>query len=190
MISELQTPYSELKFYFLFLRAINVGGHNTIRMKDLTLWMQQLGFTGIKTHLNSGNVIFQTDHNNTIELEKLIRQKIILETKLDIPCFIRSFENLSHINTILTKHEASKPQSSNIFITLLSGLPSPEAIQKLHSVNTALDAFTHYGTEIVLQCQQPYHQTKLSNALFEKTLKLQATTRNINTIQTLLTLAE
>jgi uncharacterized protein (DUF1697 family) len=176
--------------YFLFLRAINVGGHNTIRMKDLTLWMQQLGFTGVKTYLNSGNVIFQTDHNKANELEKQIRQKILLETNLDIACFIRSFEDLTQINAILINHEASKPQSSNIFLTLLSGHPSPEALQKLHSLNTAPDSFTPCDAEIVLQCQQPYHKTKLSNALFEKTCKLQATTRNINTIQALLTLSE
>jgi uncharacterized protein (DUF1697 family) len=176
--------------FFLFLRAINVGGHNTIRMKDLTIWMQQLGFTSIKTLLNSGNIIFQSALNDTSKIEIKIRQKIMLETKLDIPCFIRDLSNLSRLNTILSRHEAQKPCNSNIFLTLLSGHPSPEAIQKLQSVNTAPDTFINYDTEIVIQCLQPYHQTKLSNALFEKTLKLQATTRNISTIQTLLTLAE
>jgi uncharacterized protein (DUF1697 family) len=176
--------------YFLFLRAINVGGHNTIRMNDLTLWMQQLRFTVVKTYLNSGNVIFQTNQNDTAELEKQIRQKILHETSLDIPCFIRSFDDLTRISANLSTHQAQKPENSNIFLTLLSGLPSPEAIQKLQFLTTAPDTFTPYGTEIILQCHQPYHLTKLSNALLEKKLKLQATTRNLNTILTLLSLSE
>ncbi len=188
MNSQLPTPNSQLQTFFLFLRAINVGGHNLIRMKDLTLWMQQLGFANVKTHLNSGNILFQTNQNNTVDLQNQIRQKILLETQLNIPCFIRSFEDLTRISTILANHETSKPPSSNIFLTLLSGHPTPEAIQKLRSVHASPDTFTPYGAEIILQCQQPYHLTKLSNALFEKTLKLQATTRNIKTIQALLTL--
>ena len=174
--------------YIAFLRAINVGGHNAIRMKDLTLWMQQLGFTGIKTHLNSGNVIFQTPPRDIHELSKQIREKIFLETKLHIACLIRSYDELSRLNTILLTHEASKPQTATVFLTLLSGTPSAENIAKLKAVNSAPDTFTPYDTEIVLICQQPYHQTKLSNTLFEKTLKLDATSRNHNTIKALLSI--
>jgi uncharacterized protein (DUF1697 family) len=157
-------------------------------MKDLTLWMQQLGFTGVKTYLNSGNVIFQINHNNTADLETQIRQKILHETKLEIPCFIRSFDELSQINNILQKHESSKPPSSSIFLTLLSGKPTTENIQKLKTIDTLPDSFTPYGSEIVLQCHQPYHKTKLSNSLFEKILKLDATSRNFNTVNALIDL--
>jgi uncharacterized protein (DUF1697 family) len=189
MNSLLQTPGSKLNTFFLFLRAINVGGHNAIRMKDLTVWMQQLGFTSVKTLLNSGNVIFKSNLFETTELENLVRQKILLESKLDIPCFIRSFEDITRINTILTNHENQKIENSTIFLTLLSGHPSPESIQKLQSFDTIPDSFIPYGSEIILQCLQSYHKTKLSNTLFEKSCKLKVTTRNISTIRELLSLA-
>jgi uncharacterized protein (DUF1697 family) len=172
--------------YFLFLRAINVGGHNTIKMKDLCLWMQQLGFTGVKTYLNSGNVVFQTDRKDVEEISKGIREKIKLETKLDIACLVRSLDELIRINNLLLEHESKKPEQATVFVTLLSGQASTETIQKLKTIDSGSDTFIPYGSEIVLICQQPYHKTKLSNSFFEKILKLDATSRNRNTIELLL----
>jgi len=177
---------SKQNTFFLFLRAINVGGHNIIKMKDLSGWMQQLGFTGVKTFLNSGNVVFQTNNDDVSEITKLIREKIKLESNLDIACLVRSLDELTRINTILLKHEAEKPEAATVFVTLLSGQSSAEAIQKLKTIDTGPDSFFDYGSEIVLVCQQPYHKTKLSNSLFEKILKLNATSRNRNTVEALL----
>jgi uncharacterized protein (DUF1697 family) len=183
---KLRTLNSELKTFFLFLRAINVGGHNTIKMKDLSEWMQQLGFTGVRTYLNSGNVVFQTSRNDVVDLSTGIREKIRLEAKLDIACFVRSLDELIRIINMLLEHEATKPESATVFVTFLSGQASAEGIQKLKTIDSGSDTFIPYGSEIVLICQQPYHKTKLSNSFFEKTLKLDATSRNRNTIELLL----
>jgi uncharacterized protein (DUF1697 family) len=155
-------------------------------MKDLMLWMQQLGFTGIKTYLNSGNVVFQTDRKDAAELSKSIREKIRMEANLDIACFVRSLDEMRRINHILRDHEATKPEPATVFVTLLSGQASEEGIQKLKTTDSGIDTFFPYGSEIVLICRQPYHKTKLSNNLFEKTLKLEASSRNRNTIETML----
>jgi uncharacterized protein (DUF1697 family) len=176
--------------YFLFLRAINVGGHNMIKMKNLVLWMEQLGFSNVKTYLNSGNVIFKANTINQTHLAKQIRDKIFLESKLDISCLIRNLSELTEVNEKLKQQEVTKPESATLFVTFLSGKPTSENTVKLKSVNAGTDTFIVYDTKIVLACQQPYHKTKLSNSFFEKTLKLDATTRNRNTVEALLLLAD
>ena len=44
--------------YFAFLRGINVGGHNMLRMADLKALCTSLGYDDVRTVLQSGNVIF------------------------------------------------------------------------------------------------------------------------------------
>jgi uncharacterized protein (DUF1697 family) len=159
-----------------------------IKMTQLVIWMQQLGFISVRTHLNSGNVIFQSDSSDVNEMSNQIRKKILQESKLDVACLIGNKEELMKLNTILTKHQVAKPELSTVYVTFLSKKPPPEAIEKLNEVNNTLDAFTPYDTEIVLVCQQPYHKTKLSNNFFEKVLKVEATSRNRNTIEAMLNL--
>ena len=47
--------------YIAFLRGINSGGNQTVRMEVLRKTFEDLGFENVKTVLASGNVIFETD---------------------------------------------------------------------------------------------------------------------------------
>jgi len=47
-----------MKTYVAFLRGINVGGHKSVKMSELKIAMEALGFTKVRTVLASGNVIF------------------------------------------------------------------------------------------------------------------------------------
>lgn len=45
--------------YVLLLRGINVGGNNRVEMSRLKLLLEGLGYTNVRTHINSGNAIFE-----------------------------------------------------------------------------------------------------------------------------------
>jgi len=42
------------------LRGINVGGKNSLPMKELVAMLEDIGACKIKTYLQSGNAIFQS----------------------------------------------------------------------------------------------------------------------------------
>jgi uncharacterized protein (DUF1697 family) len=46
--------------YVALLRGINVGGNNLIRMADLKASFEGMGFDGVRTVIQSGNVVFRT----------------------------------------------------------------------------------------------------------------------------------
>ena len=48
--------------YAAFLRAINLGARNRIRMADLRALVEGLGFHDVRTYLQSGNVAFDALH--------------------------------------------------------------------------------------------------------------------------------
>ena len=46
--------------YLALLRGINVGGNNIIKMADLKACFERLGFTGVATYIQSGNILFKS----------------------------------------------------------------------------------------------------------------------------------
>lgn len=49
-----------MKKYIAFRRGINVGNIR-IKMPDLTLAFKNMGFGAVKTYLQTGNVVFESD---------------------------------------------------------------------------------------------------------------------------------
>lgn len=66
-------------------------------MTDLKKSFESLGFTNVKTYLNSGNVIFSTYETNVKELMKRIENMIQKESGLDISTFVISQDDLLDI---------------------------------------------------------------------------------------------
>jgi uncharacterized protein (DUF1697 family) len=54
--------------YVALLRGINVGGNNMIKMADLKACFEALGFTGVATYIQSGNVVFTTGESGPDKL--------------------------------------------------------------------------------------------------------------------------
>jgi uncharacterized protein (DUF1697 family) len=46
--------------YVALLRGINVGGNNLVSMRDLVQSFTELGYSNVRSYINSGNVIFQS----------------------------------------------------------------------------------------------------------------------------------
>lgn len=47
--------------YAAFLRGVNVGGKNIIKMADLKQMFALLGINDVSTYIQSGNVLFSSD---------------------------------------------------------------------------------------------------------------------------------
>lgn len=80
--------------YVALLRGINVGGNNKIDMAKLKLVFEGLGFTDVKTYINSGNIIFGTNKSDHIQIVPKIEQAIEREFGLKIPVVIRSLAQI------------------------------------------------------------------------------------------------
>lgn len=110
--------------YVALLRAINVGGNNIIKMSDLKLEFETMGFDNVKTYIQSGNVIFESKINDRKKLEQTIEKalsskfnynaKVLIRTKSDIENTVLNFpkifenENWKHNICFLTKEIDSK----------------------------------------------------------------------------------
>lgn len=70
--------------YIALLRGVNVGGKNKIAMSELKQGFEALGFTEVRTHLNSGNVIFSGEEAEAGWIQAMIRERF----GLDVPVLV------------------------------------------------------------------------------------------------------
>lgn len=80
-----------------FLRGINISGKNKIPMKELKLGFEELGYSDVKTYLNSGNVLFEANANDLSALTHRIEHMIKERFGLDIPVYVIAVERLEDI---------------------------------------------------------------------------------------------
>lgn len=87
----------KLKRFVALLRGINISGKNKISMAELKKSFETLGFIDVKTYLNSGNVIFSSEKDDTNLLTEQIETMIKSQFELDIPVFVISKDELQTV---------------------------------------------------------------------------------------------
>jgi uncharacterized protein (DUF1697 family) len=82
-----------METYTALLRGINVGGNNVIKMEDLKKVFEKMNFTGIKTYIASGNVIFNSPEKDKTRLVQLIEKRLSERYKTDLRLVIVGFRD-------------------------------------------------------------------------------------------------
>jgi uncharacterized protein (DUF1697 family) len=174
--------------YVALLRGINVGGNKKIGMKDLQALVAGLGHSDVSTYIQSGNVIFRSAVTNEAELSRGIEEAIARDLGMQVSVLLRSREELAHVagsNPFLPL--GANP--AHLHVTFLADAPAREALDGLTVPYAESEEFRIFGREVYLHFPQGYGRTKLTNALWERNLRVAATTRNWNTVTRLLQLA-
>ncbi|RCG27065.1 DUF1697 domain-containing protein [Sphaerisporangium album] len=166
------------------LRGINVGGRNKVGMAALRELMESLGFEDVKTHLQSGNVVYTTDRTPAKAAER-IEAGLAKELGVKVPVLVRGHGELAAmVKADPLGDVASDP--SLYLVTFLSDKPPAKPIKDLDPQDFAPDVFEHSGREIYVWCPDGVRNTKLSYLFWEKLLGVTATARNWRTVTKLL----
>lgn len=183
-----QILYKMQKFIAL-LRGINVSGKNLIKMETLRSVLQSEGFQHVKTYIQSGNILFDTNDFAEKKQAKKIQEIIKKEFGFEVPVLVL---NIKFLNLLVEnnpfKNDDSKDKSF-WHLTLLDATPSIENLNKIDASKYLPDEFSVRENAIYLYCPSGYGQTKLTNNFWESKLKLRATTRNWKTLEKLIDLA-
>jgi uncharacterized protein (DUF1697 family) len=89
--------------WLALLRGINVGGNNIIPMKSLAATFEKLGFTAVRTYIQSGNVIFQDKAEDARRLEKRIEAALSKAYGYDAKVVLRSGEEMTATSRAMPK---------------------------------------------------------------------------------------
>lgn len=170
--------------YIALLRGINVGGRNSLPMKELITILEALGLENIQTYIQSGNVVF------TGKKQKDLTTKITTA--------IEKAKGFAPHVLLLSENELKKAVSNNPFDTsdgkalhfsFLDRAPSNPDIESLAAVQTKNESFLLEGKVFYLHAPDGIGRSKLASKV-EKAMGVPVTARNWNTIDQLLTMLE
>lgn len=171
-----------MRRYIAFLRAINVGGH-IVKMDRLRQLFESLGHASVETFIASGNVVFETTAKNTATLEKKIEQKLHEALGYEVATFIRTEAELAAIAEHKPFPQAVLDAAVALNIGFLHEPLDDKSQQKLMKLRTESDDFHVHERELYWLSRIRQSDSKLSNAVFERTLGRRITFRGANTVK-------
>jgi uncharacterized protein (DUF1697 family) len=171
------------------LRAINVGGRNRISMAELRELVETLGFTNVRTLLQSGNLVFKTGKGSSAAIERQLEVETKKRFSLEISYVVRT---AAEWETIIAQNpfgEAAKRDPAHLCVMPLKDAPTPSAVNELQAAIQGRETVHALGKELYLVYPDGIGTSKLTNVLIERKLSTRGTARNWNTVLKLATLA-
>ncbi len=148
-----------------------------------------MGFTDVRTYVQSGNVVFETAATTRDALTRKIAEGIRRDFGFSVVVILRTakeFQKIVKTNPFLSEESI---EGAKLHVTFLVKPPIKTALKNLETLPTSPDRFRLIGCEIYFYCPHGYGKTKLSNSAFEKRLSVGATTRNWKTTTVLCEMA-
>jgi len=172
------------------LRAVNVGGHNTIKMDALRELYQSLKLRDAQTYVQSGNVVFRTEARDLALLTRRIQNGIERTFGCRPEVILRT---TAELRNVIARNPFAKRrgiQPNKLLVTFLAADPGPEAQSQVLKLKCDPEELHISGRELYIYFPNGMGRSKLSVAALERTLKIHGTGRNWNSVVKLLEMAE
>ncbi|MFS4468616.1 DUF1697 domain-containing protein [Maribacter sp. 2210JD10-5] len=179
-----------METYIALLRGINVSGQKKVPMAELRKILEDEEMANIKTYIQSGNVIFKSESNYIIALEKSIMQKIEKYFGFKVPVLVKKVSDIKMILAANPFDNTEDLEHNRIYFVLLQTVPEILKVKEFETEKFVNEAFKITDHCVYLSCKNGYGKAKLNNNLIERKLKVKATTRNYRTMKKLLELSE
>ncbi|PYT45658.1 MAG: hypothetical protein DMG47_07660 [Acidobacteria bacterium] len=172
------------------LRAVNVGGHNKIKMDALRALYESLKLRDAQTYVQSGNVIFRSDERDIARIAKRIEEGIERKFGFRPAVILRTAAEMREViaRSPFAKRHGIEP--GKLVVSFLAGDPGEEAREKVRQIKCDPEELRIEGRELYIYFPNGQGRSKLSGAALEKMLKTQGTGRNWSSVTKMLEMAE
>lgn len=169
--------------YIALLRGINLGLHKRMKMEKLRQALADLGFSDIRTYIQSGNAVFRSPHPFRSEsMSERIEQMILGEFGFSAGVVLRTKEELEKIvrdNPFLKK---AGVDPKTLHVMFLPEAPAPPLRRELENLTRPPDESQLLGKEIFLRLPNGTAHSSLTNNPLERKFLRRGTLRNWNTV--------
>lgn len=158
-------------------------------MKELARYFIEAGAGGVRTYIQSGNVVFRTPNVEPALIHERVEQALERRLGQAIPIVLRGEKALRAVasaNPFLEEGVDSKV----LHVAFLDRRPGAAAVRALDPERSPPDRFIVHDSEIFLCCPDGLARSKLTNAYFDSTLGTTSTLRNWRAVQKLIELCE
>jgi uncharacterized protein (DUF1697 family) len=181
------------------LRGINIGGRNKIAMTELREVVTSLGYTGVTTYIQSGNVLFTAPDTDCARLASALESAIADAFGVASSVVVLSRDRLAQI--LAGNPYPDEPNPKLVHVVFLNAELPPDLLDRIKAAESAAaakgsrDTVTPAGQVLFVHTPDGYGTSELAQMLFRIVgapgrTGIAATARNWATSTKLLSLCE
>jgi len=176
--------------YLALLRGINVGGNTLIKMPALKECFEALGFSDVRTYINSGNVIFSSDEKDKLKLAEKIEASITKAFTHQVRVVVFSHDEWRAVVESAPQQWGNNELYSHNLLVLLPPVTVAEVLEATGELKPTIE-FAIGGEGVIYQGMSKVDRGKTTFAkVIGKPIYKQITIRNYNTATKLLKLMD
>ncbi len=171
--------------YLGFLRAINLGATRKFPKDAIVAATEAAGFSNVATHINTGNVRFDTAMRSRTRIEAALEAAYAESQGFDVPTIVFTKAELCDIAADAERFAAHEGgHEGRHYVSLLKEAPSKADAAKLEARASDRARVHVNGRAVHLLLTDQYHEAAIGNADVEKLFGV-ATNRNLTVIRAL-----
>ena len=164
------------------LRGVNVGGNKKVPMAELKAMIEGLGFTAVKTLLQSGNVVFRAGKQTDSGLEALLEAETEKRLGLTTKYIVRApAEWRAMIDANPMPEEAGR-EPSRFLVNVARETVTADQLAAIRAVATPGEKVEAVDRVVYIFFGDGIADSKAALVFGRKSLGLTATGRNWNTV--------
>ena len=164
------------------LRAINLGPHNRVAMKELCALLAKLGMHEPRSLLQSGNVVFGSVVKSTAQLESVLEAALAKRLKVETDFFVRTAKEWQAVIAGNPFPKEASDDPGHLILMCLKDTPERDAVTTLQKAIVGRETVRADGRHAYIVYPDGVGQSKLTIKLIEKHLGTRGTGRNWNTV--------
>ncbi|MEK5389523.1 DUF1697 domain-containing protein [Margalitia sp. FSL K6-0131] len=167
-----------MTIYIALFRGINVGGHNIIKMAELRNLFQTIQLKNVKTYIQSGNVVFESEEEEKT-LRNRLEQEVAKTFGFPVSIILRTSIQIEKIIQQCPFPVDHLLEGESVHVPFLEEEPTQEAVDRLRQFENDDEQFLLIGKEMYLFFRKSIRDSKL--AVQVQRVGVQATVRNWRT---------
>ncbi|MFE9771840.1 DUF1697 domain-containing protein [Streptomyces sp. NPDC005931] len=169
--------------YAALLRGINVGGSKKVPMADLRALMERLGHARVRTHLQSGQAVFSSDHGDEESLAAELAAAIERRFGFGVGVIVRDHAYLRAV-VEACPFPAAELEAKQLHVTYFSAPVDADRFAEIDPATHLPEEFRLGDRALYLYAPNGLGRSKLAEQLARPrvTKGVVATTRNWNTV--------
>ncbi len=164
------------------LRAINLGGRNAVSMVRLRDLLEELGFPGARTLLQSGNLVFECHGRTPAELERALEEATAKRLGVRTDYFVRTSREWGRIVAANPFPREAKEDPARLVVFCLKKEPAAGDVKALQAAIRGREIVHSDGRQAYIVYPDGQGRSKLTPGLIESKLGTRGTARNWNTV--------
>ena len=165
--------------YIALLRGINVGGHHMVEMKRLKALMESMGYCNVRTYLNSGNVLFETNDDRR-QIQEAVPKALEVEFGFEIATLIKSEEDMKRIASVIPLAWENNQEQKTDVAYLFPEVDYEGFIDEMPVKREFADLLYVPGAVVWHIFRDNYNKSQINKIIGQKMYQ-QMTVRNVNT---------